>query len=69
MQTGIRDLTYEERATWGTCPVCGAADGVPCDGYVGIPLGRTATGEPPKDGVHLGRLQNAPRAIETKAVF
>ena len=68
MKTGVRELTYEERATWGTCPVCGAEDGQPCDGHVGLAMGLNVNGEPPKDGVHLGRLQRAPFEIEVRAV-
>lgn len=55
------ELTYEERAVFGTCPACGAKHGEPCDGRVGIPVGRTVSGEPPAEGAHLGRLMNAPR--------
>ena len=32
--TRTRPATFEERATWGTCPVCGVHEGEFCDsGY------------------------------------
>lgn len=43
----VREATYEERATWGECPVCHAPDGQWCS-----PEGTQR--------VHLGRLMNAP---------
>jgi hypothetical protein len=55
-----RDLTYEERATWGECPVCHAKDGEWCNGIVGLSY---ATGVPVEHGVHLGRLRAAPFRI------
>lgn len=63
-----RGLTYEERATWGKCPVCQAEDGEWCHAEIGLQLGqkvgggRMQTGE----GAHLARLQNAP--VEVKLV-
>jgi hypothetical protein len=52
----IKRLTYEERATWGTCPVCGATAGITC------------TSEPNAAvciefeslGTHAARMINAP---------
>lgn len=58
-----RELTYEERATYGVCPVCKAADGEWCDGNIGIPLGRTVSGGLPANGVHLGRISMAPTRV------
>ena len=55
-----RKLTVDERFVWGDCPVCDAKDGEPCNGHVGIPLGRNINGDVPASGAHLGRLQNAP---------
>ena len=52
-----RELTYQERATWGRCPVCGAESGEPCDPDQGITLGSQPKGT---IGVHLGRLMRAP---------
>jgi hypothetical protein len=59
-----RDLTFEERATWGTCPVCRRAHGEPCDPDQGFHLGLNARGEIPKGGAHLARLTAGPRAIQ-----
>lgn len=58
-----RDLTYDERATWGECPVCHAKPGEWCSGAYGIGLGRTVYGALPNQGVHLGRLQHAPKRV------
>lgn len=58
-----RELTYEQRATWGECPVCHALHGQPCDSSVGIPLGFTVSGTRPTEGAHLGRLQRAPMRV------
>lgn len=41
----LRKLTIEERAVWGTCPVCGNPHGKPC-----------ASGM-----THSARLVNAPQ--------
>jgi hypothetical protein len=64
----IRETTLEERATWGTCPVCKAEHGQKCNPEVGIPLGRTVSGEPPQDGAHLGRLNRAPSRVQLTPV-
>jgi hypothetical protein len=56
----VEDLTYDERSTWGTCPVCKATEGNPCHLEVGFSLGVNINGERPTKGVHLGRLNNAP---------
>ena len=61
----IRELSYEDRATWGECPVCSAPHGEWCHSEIGLQLGvkvgggRLQTGE----GAHLARLQNAPRKV------
>lgn len=55
-----RELSFEERATWGECPTCHAKDGEKCNPNVGIPLGLTVGGRLPDPGAHLGRLQAAP---------
>ena len=35
----IKELTWDEQATWGTCAACGASHGEPCDPDVGWALG------------------------------
>jgi len=50
------ELTYDERATWGTCPICNATPGQWCDGEIGLRFG----GQIPHHGVHIARLQAAP---------
>ena len=56
-----RDLTFDERATWGECPVCHASHGEYCHAEFGTHLGsQLKTGE----GAHLGRLQSAPSKIK-----
>lgn len=64
----VRELTYDQRATWGECPICKASDGQWCDSNKGIPLGFTASGELPPSGVHLGRLYRAPFRVREVAV-
>ena len=63
MTEPIVELTSEQRMRWGTCPVCKAEHGQPCDGLVGFPVGVNVSGERPTDGAHLGRLQRAPRSV------
>lgn len=58
----VRDLTFDERRKWGTCPVCKAEHGVACSPDVGLHLGSVVHGTA-AEGVHLGRLQNAPRRV------
>lgn len=56
------EMTYEERATFGECPVCKAPHGEWCHPEVGIQLGHRVGGGPSRqgEGAHLGRLQAAP---------
>lgn len=63
-----REATYEERATWGDCPVCHAGHGEWCRA-TGIPLGVKVGGAMPVqgDGAHLGRLQRAPKFVKLVA--
>lgn len=56
----IRELTYEQRATWGKCPVCLAPHGERCNGVGSPQLGHSVNGGPIHQGVHLGRIQRAP---------
>lgn len=60
----VRDLSFDERARWGKCPVCDQEDGEPCLSFVGIALGRNINGETPPGGAHLGRLQRAPFKVQ-----
>ena len=59
-----QELTYDDRAAWGECPVCKAPHGVSCNSEIGFPVGKNVFGESPKNGVHLGRLQNAPATVD-----
>jgi len=65
MDARVRELTFDERARWGECPVCHAKDGEACNRYVAIPLGVAADGGPPANGAHLGRLNAAPQRVRT----
>ena len=65
MDSIVKELTYEEQATWGECPVCHSKHGEWCDGAKGIVFGLTAGGNLPASGVHLGRLQRAPFKVKT----
>ena len=60
----IKELTFEDRSTWGDCSVCKAVHGEACDSNVGISLGLNAYGKRPIDGAHLARLQAAPYKIK-----
>jgi hypothetical protein len=66
MTERFKDLNYEERATWGECPVCEAPDGAPC----------LNTPEPGKEKpdphshtlrVHFDRLRAAPTRVRIVA--
>lgn len=60
-----RELSFEERATWGDCPVCGAKRGEWCHAEVGFQFGHRIDGNPMKTGggAHLGRMKNAPSKV------
>jgi hypothetical protein len=62
-----RDITYEEAATWGECPVCHAQDGEACDWKVGVPLGHNINGSRPTEGAHMARLFKAPKRVKLVA--
>lgn len=66
IQEGVRELTFDERAVWGTCPVCKAGPGTRCDWSVGI-LAALYMHQNPR-GAHLGRLQAAPLRVRVEAV-
>jgi len=60
-----RETTFEERATWGECPVCKAPHGDWCRAEIGVQLGRRVDGRHMEtgEGVHLARLQRAPMRV------
>lgn len=60
----IKELTFEERAIWGECAICGAKHGERCRGEVGIALGQNVRWQPPADGAHLARLNAAPHRVQ-----
>jgi len=64
-----RETTFEERATWGACPVCAAQHGEWCHAEVGAQLGVRAGGGRMNtgDGAHLARLRNAPMRVKLVA--
>ena len=64
----IKELSYEERATWSTCPVCKAKHGEVCDPNFGITLGPIVHNKAVDPGVHLGRIQKAPLRVELKPI-
>jgi len=66
IQEGGRELTFDERALWGTCPVCKAGPGTWCDLNVGILAALNMCQE--TRGAHLGRLQAAPLRVRVEAV-
>ncbi len=64
----VRELKFEERAKWGTCPVCGAEHGQSCDRSIGNPsvaVDDSIIG--PRAGLltgaHYGRLSRAPYSV------
>jgi len=61
-----RDLTFDEMATWGECPVCKAADGEWCCSEIGLQVGVKADGSTMKtgEGAHMARLKNAPLKVK-----
>lgn len=57
-----RELTIDERMTFGECSVCGAKHGQRCRSEVGLRIGHPAGGDWSKvEGAHLARLNDAPR--------
>lgn len=65
-----RELTLDDRARWGDCPVCQAKDGEYCHADVGVQMGQHVDGSRMKDGegAHLARLQKAPSVVREVAV-
>lgn len=66
MNGPVRELSFEDQATWGKCPVCEAPHGTWCHAAAGLQLGVKADGSRMKDGdgVHGVRLQNAPDHVQ-----
>jgi hypothetical protein len=64
-----RELTFDERATWGNCLVCGAEHGEWCHAEIGVQLGSTIGGGRLKtgQGAHMGRIQAAPHKVKLQA--
>jgi hypothetical protein len=65
-RVGERNLSWEERIRYGTCPVCEAPDGEPCRADVGLQLGVRVDGRRMRDGegVHLARIQKSPLRVK-----
>lgn len=65
----VRELTFDERATWGECPVCHAKAGEWCYADAGLQLGVRGDGQRMKDGegAHLRRLRRAPLKVRLVA--
>lgn len=61
----IRELSFDDRARWGSCPVCQAEDGEYCYAEIGIQLGIKVDGSRMKtgEGAHLARLSAAPNRV------
>lgn len=58
-----RETSLDERCTWGECPSCGAPHGQRCNPDVGLSIGYAVGGGPPRDGVHVSRIQRAPLRV------
>jgi len=54
-----RELTYDEQSRWGTCPICKVHHGESC-----LKFGLTLSGTYPENGVHMLRLQAAPKKVK-----
>lgn len=65
MNAPIKELTWDERITWGECQVCHAKHGESCRSEIGLHMGCRVCGGKVKtgEGVHLGRLQHAPSFV------
>jgi hypothetical protein len=57
----IKRLSYEERATWATCPICEAIHGEPCAVLTNDMAGYYKSDDDMGPGVHAARLVNAPK--------
>lgn len=67
MNERIKELTFEERATWGECPICHAKDGEKCNPDEGF-FATLSVAKVPLGGAHLGRLQKAPFKVRISPV-
>lgn len=64
MTERIRELSFEERARWGECPVCHARDGEACNDAAGDELGMFYPYFYDVDKrVHFVRVLNAPLEV------
>lgn len=61
--THIRFLTYTQRATWDTCPVCGATHGEPCKVVRAERQSGAAEDIPTPGAAHYARLMSAPLCV------
>ena len=64
--TKVRETTWAERATWGICPACHAAEGEWCHSEIGYQVGMRVDGQRMKtgEGAHLARLRAAPTHVK-----
>lgn len=63
MTERIRELSFEERARWGECPVCHVKDGQACNWTI---EGELSLYYPYTTGpnAHYARVHNAPREVK-----
>lgn len=58
-----RPATFEERATWGNCPVCGAKSGQRC-----LTKNATIVAENKDNWAHFERIDKAPTSVRLVTV-
>lgn len=58
LREGIHDLTYDQRATWGWCPICQVKHGERCK-----PVG---SGE--QSWTHTDRIDRAPLRVRVEVI-
>ena len=59
LRIGMHDLTYDQRAIWGTCPVCRAPHGERCSPTDELEAHRWT---------HGVRIQKAPQRVRIEAL-
>lgn len=59
LRVGIHDLTYDQRAVWGTCPVCRAKHGERCRLYDALGT---------HEWTHTSRIEQAPARVRIEAL-